>query len=251
MTDTAAVWQLAATPSDQQLAAFARAIGWSSDAVPPAWPICVLPATEAVAALAAQCQQDGKLPVHAVQSFRYSKPLQRGVPLEGEVKLTLRPARATIRLALADASGPVCEANSTIVLADRLPPRPAPAVAPADAAPAIAEQRTPALDVALFQAYQAASGDNNPIHHDPAAAASLGLAAPIAPGMLVLGMMSSFAAATLDCSAPAALDAMFLAPVLAGTALTFRLHPPAAPGRYKLTAEAPDSVVCVQATLTV
>ncbi len=252
MTDTASVWQVAATPSDRQLAEFARVLGWQHDAMPPTWPICLLPDSEAVAELAAQCQKDGKLPVHAVQSFRYSKPLQHGVALTGEVKLTLRPARATIRLALADASGPVCEANSTIVLADRLPPpRPMAAVDPADAAPAMARLETSCLDVELFRAYQDASGDSNPIHHDPAAAASLGLAAPIAPGMLVLGMMSAFAADALQCPAPAALDAMFLSPVLAGTTLTFTLHPPAAPGRYKLTAETPDGVTCVQATLTV
>lgn len=251
MTDAASVWQLAATPSNQQLAEFARVIGWHHEAMPPTWPICLLPDSEAVTELTAQCRHDGKLPVHAVQSFRYKRPMQHGAPVTGEVKLSLRPARATIRLALADASGPFCEANSTIVLADRLPPRPTTAVDPTDATAALAKLETPALDEALFRAYQDASGDSNPIHHDPAAAASLGLAAPIAPGMLVLGMMSAFAADRLDSPAPAALDAMFLSPVLAGTTLTFTLHPPAAPGRYKLTAASPDGVTCVQATLTV
>ena len=184
-----------------------------------------------------------------MQSFRYSRPVEAGHPLQGEVRLAMRPARATIRLALADGAGPVCEASSTIVLAERLPARPA--AAAKDATPALATLETPGLDVPLFSAYQEVSGDNNPIHHDAGAAASLGLAAPIAPGMLVLGMMSAFAADVLECPAPAAVDAMFLAPVLAGTVLTFRLHPPATAGRYKLTAEAPDGVTCVQATITI
>jgi acyl dehydratase len=248
MTEDASAWGVEATPVDEQVAAFARVIGWRHDAVPPTWPICLLPDTGAVAELAAQCERDSRLPVHAVQSFRYSRPVEPGRPLKGEVKLAMRPARATIRLALADGAGPVCEASSTIVLAERLPARPS--AAAKDTTPGLATLETPAIDVPLFRAYQDASGDNNPIHHDAGAAACLGLAAPIAPGMLVLGMMSAFAADVLECPSPSAIDAMFLAPVLAGTALSFRLHPPASTGRYKLTAEAPDGVTCVQATLT-
>ena len=249
MTDAASAWIVEAAPLDEQVARFARAVGWRHEAVPPTWPICLLPDTGAVAELAAQCQRDGTLPVHAVQTLRYSRPVQPGKSLQGEVRLTMRPARATIRLALADEGGPVCEATSTIVLAGRLPPRPA--ATAAGAAPLLAAVQTAVLDVPLFRTYQDVSGDNNPIHHDASAAASLGLAAPTAPGMLVLGMMGSFAADVLECPVPAAIDAMFLAPVLADTVLTFALHPPASNGRYKLTAETPDGVTCVQATLAV
>jgi acyl dehydratase len=44
-----------------------------------------------------------------------------------------------------------------------------------------------------FVRYQGASGDLNPVHHDPAAAASAGFPRPFAPGMWAAGLLGTLA----------------------------------------------------------
>lgn len=49
------------------------------------------------------------------------------------------------------------------------------------------------LSVNHFVRYQGASGDMNPIHHDPAYAAKAGYEQPFAVGMLAAGVMATYA----------------------------------------------------------
>ncbi len=49
------------------------------------------------------------------------------------------------------------------------------------------------LTVTDFVRYQGASGDLNPVHHDPAAAAAAGFDAPLGVGMLPAGAMCAWA----------------------------------------------------------
>lgn len=75
------------------------------------------------------------------------------------------------------------------------------------------------IDVAAIQRYARASGDDNPVHLDPAAARAIGLSDQIAHGMLVMGRLSRVA---LDWRADAVLEALecrFTRPVPAGSAL--------------------------------
>ncbi len=77
-----------------------------------------------------------------------------------------------------------------------------------------------ALDFAAIERYARASGDDNPVHLDPAAARAIGLSGQIAHGMLVMGRLSRVA---LDWRADAVLEALecrFTRPVPAGSALT-------------------------------
>lgn len=77
-----------------------------------------------------------------------------------------------------------------------------------------------ALDLAAIERYARASGDDNPVHLDPAAARAIGLSDQIAHGMLVMGLLSRVA---LDWRADASLEALecrFTRPVPAGSALT-------------------------------
>lgn len=76
------------------------------------------------------------------------------------------------------------------------------------------------LDVDAIGLYARASGDDNPVHLDPAAARAIGLSDQIAHGMLVMGRLSRVA---LDWRADAVIEALecrFTRPVPAGSALT-------------------------------
>lgn len=91
-------------------------------------------------------------------------------------------------------------------------------------APRLGERLPPAplgpLDVAAITGYARASGDNNPVHLDTAAARAIGLPDQVAHGMLVMGRLSRIA---LDWRADAVLEALecrFTRPVPAGSVLT-------------------------------
>jgi 3-hydroxybutyryl-CoA dehydratase len=70
-----------------------------------------------------------------------------------------------------------------------------------------------------IDAYAAASGDFNPIHVDPAFAATTEFGAPIAHGMLLLAYLSRALSARFGraWAATGALEARFRAPALVGT----------------------------------
>lgn len=77
-----------------------------------------------------------------------------------------------------------------------------------------------ALDAAAIERYARASGDENPVHLDAAAARAIGLSEPIVHGMLVMGRLSRLAT---DWRADAVLETLecrFTRPVPAGALLT-------------------------------
>ncbi|MBX3503205.1 MAG: MaoC family dehydratase [Alphaproteobacteria bacterium] len=76
------------------------------------------------------------------------------------------------------------------------------------------------LDAAAIARYARASGDDNPVHLDAAAARAIGLADPVAHGMLVMGRLSRLA---LEWRADAVLESLecrFTRPVPAGSLLS-------------------------------
>ncbi len=235
------------------VAGFAEAIGWTSSQIPPTWPMTILPRTHAIAELVQKCSQGGLVPIHAVQSFRYHRPLMSSETLACQTSLTgSANARCNLKLHVTDAAGePVCDANSSLLLARTLPPAAivVDTVKAAGSGSPLASLETSLLTVEMFRTYQEASGDNNPVHHDPVAARSLGLERPIAPGMMILGMLTSLLFRTLGQPVISRLDAMFIAPVPAGTRLVLSIHAAAAPGRYSLVATDPAKRIFVKATV--
>lgn len=77
-----------------------------------------------------------------------------------------------------------------------------------------------ALDVEAIGRYARASGDDNPVHLDPAAARAIGLSDQIAHGMLVMGRLSRLALGWRADAVLEALECRFTRPVPAGSALT-------------------------------
>ncbi len=69
------------------------------------------------------------------------------------------------------------------------------------------------------EAYAAASGDDNPLHADPALAARVGLERPPIHGMLLVGCLEPFLAAWRPGTTLARLSAKFIRPVLVGEAV--------------------------------
>lgn len=78
----------------------------------------------------------------------------------------------------------------------------------------------PSVDMAMVGSYAAASGDDNPIHVDAAAARSIGLAAPIVQGMLLMGLADTALGDWLPNATCAKLSTRFALPVPVGAAVT-------------------------------
>ena len=68
-------------------------------------------------------------------------------------------------------------------------------------------------------AYAAASGDDNPLHRDPALAARAGLARPPINGMLIMGCFEPYLRAWRPEATVVKLGAKFIRPVLVGEAV--------------------------------
>lgn len=77
----------------------------------------------------------------------------------------------------------------------------------------------PLADHAAVAAYLAASGDDNPLHRDPALARAAGYDDILVPGMLVMGQMAEVLAAWPACGRVDWLLCRFVDPVVVGTAL--------------------------------
>jgi 3-hydroxybutyryl-CoA dehydratase len=84
--------------------------------------------------------------------------------------------------------------------------------------------RTVEVTAARVRAYAAASGDFNPIHVDPAFAATTDFGTPIAHGMLLLAYLARVLGARFGraWAATGTLDARFRAPALVGATITVR-----------------------------
>ncbi len=255
MTGNAASEKLEAYVDNASVTSLAKCIDWKPTAVPPTWPIKLLANTKTASTLAHHCSQSGLFPVHVTQSFRYRRPLAVQMKLACEASLVgLDTGRCKLNLHVGDSSGDViCEASSSLVLVRDLSPISNPASGsrlPTGMATK-ASASTPVLTVDLFKTYMDASGDINPIHHDETAAMSLGFEKPIAPGMLIAGMMTSFFTQVLKQPGVSRLDAVFVAPVLAGCKLTFTLSEADASGRYQLFATDEDGRLCVRMTAVI
>ena len=103
-----------------------------------------------------------------------------------------------------------------------------------------------AADVA---AYAAASGDDNPLHTDPAIAARAGLARPPVHGMLLMGCFEPFLAAWRPGAEVIKLSGKFIRPVLVGEAIEVAgkvvKAPPDAPVVLRLTVKRDGDLVCL------
>lgn len=75
------------------------------------------------------------------------------------------------------------------------------------------------LGVDDFARYAAASGDQNPLHTDVAAARAAGFDAPIAHGMLVMGLLGRVTAAVAGTAAIRSFQARFVATTAPGETL--------------------------------
>ena len=72
------------------------------------------------------------------------------------------------------------------------------------------------FDTAAVAAYAAASGDHNPLHSDPAIAASVGLSAPPVHGMLLMAAIEPALAAWRPDLRVTKLSGTFVEPLLVG-----------------------------------
>ncbi len=84
--------------------------------------------------------------------------------------------------------------------------------------------RLPAVDLpvaghALVASYLAASGDDNPLHREPALARAAGFDDILVPGMLVMGQMAEVLCAFPGCAAIVSFHCRFVEPVVVGAAL--------------------------------
>lgn len=109
------------TVDNADVEAFAASLGLPASPIPPTFAIRCLFHPAVRSALAKFLPDDGSLPIHVGQRFRYHRPLVPGEMLG--CTLTATPAAdgrpfALIRLDLADAAGaPVCRAESEIAIA--------------------------------------------------------------------------------------------------------------------------------------
>ena len=98
-------------------------------------------------------------------------------------------------------------------------------------------------------AYAAASGDDNPLHLDPALAAQAGLAAPPIHGMLIMACLTPYLAAWRPEVTTQKIAAKFVEPVLLGE--TFEVSgkvvqaTEGAPAVVRLTARRGAAIVCL------
>lgn len=110
------------------------------------------------------------------------------------------------------------------------------ASAPRSAPPPAPELPTPGTDLgtvtrAAIARYAGASGDVNRVHVDEPFALAAGHPAPLAHGMLTMGLTGSALTSAFGHARVASFGGRFLAPVLAGDRLTCMLH---RSGRYGL-----------------
>ena len=92
-------------------------------------------------------------------------------------------------------------------------------------APEVGYEREPFVDAPLsvtdFVRYQGASGDMNPIHHDPEFARAAGYPGPFAVGMLQAGILSTYATDWLGATNLRRLKVQFREVAWPGDVLTY------------------------------
>ena len=96
-------------------------------------------------------------------------------------------------------------------------------------------------------AYAEASGDDNPLHFDPAIASAAGLASPPIHGMLLMGCFEPYLAAWQPDARLLRLSVKFIRPVLVGEAVdvSAKVVRAADPAVLRLTAKRGADLVCL------
>lgn len=211
--------------------AFAAAIGYPSDrGVPPTFPIRLM--TQAMTPFMGELDavvhdHDVKL-VHASQGITILHPLPEQGPLTASLAATDIPKdpskdrRLTVTVDVSDAAGTtLATLKSGLMLLPALPTGGKPAGDREGPNPVVVR-----FDDAALRAYAEASLDDNPIHTDPAAARALGLDRCVVQGMLTLGRVTSATASRYAGISIAAVDALFLSPVLSGDSVRISIDEP-------------------------
>jgi len=106
----------------------------------------------------------------------------------------------------------------------------------------IAEHWTPRQDD--FDAFAALSGDDNPIHCDPAHAAATGFGRTVAHGMLLYARLQGMLRAAVPGVRLARLDLAFPAPAYADEALRLTIAPEGAGWRLRAARARCGTSVC-------
>ncbi len=160
-------------------------------------------------------QGRGALPVHVREVIVLRGPLQPGASYSLSAAINeIGPAAELVATLTDPRDGSlVARHEARVVGSERLTPAASRnAAAPPDPHAVPAGTVTPEH----VAAYAAVSGDDNPVHTDAEAARALGLAAPIAHGMYLMGLMQR----ALDpVTYPCRFEAQFVSPATLGTAL--------------------------------
>ena len=111
----------------------------------------------------------------------------------------------------------------------------------------VAARRFGPFEPADVAAYAAASGDNNPLHVDPAIAAAAGLARPPIHGMLLMGCFEPYLAGWRPQARIAKLSGKFIRPVLTGEVVDVsgRVVRAGEPAVIRLTVKRQADLVCL------
>ena len=116
----------------------------------------------------------------------------------------------------------------------------------------IATQTFGPFQASDLAAYAEASGDDNPLHHDPAIAAKAGLDRPPVHGMLIVGCFETFLREWRPEVSVARLSAKFIRPLLVGEGIDVAAKvvqaPADAPAVVRLTVKKSGSardIVCL------
>ncbi|MDJ0631372.1 MAG: MaoC family dehydratase [Rhodobacter sp.] len=201
--------------------AFADLIAEITGAEPPAqpWlaPALLFASAEGQRRLALPRPGPEEMLIHDYQSVAYTGPF----PLDTAFHAAAETRGQDHHITLSTASGPAAALTTALRVVRRADVA---AANPAPFPPRLTETLTwsPLRTVAQSQTdrYLALSADPNLIHRDAALAASLGLGAPIVPGILLASLVQPAAEAALK-AALVKLTARFMAPLAMGT--PFRL----------------------------
>ncbi len=160
-------------------------------------PALLLSAPKVAARLDLPRPGPGAALVHEYQGAEWHGPLPPDRPLLAEATRKPTPEGAEYRFDLGPEGAPPAVTLTTAlrVLAEAEIAAAAPVPFRAAALKAAAFSAPMQVSQPQADRYLALSGDDNPIHRDPAAAARLGRAAPVVPGLLLLALVQPAAEA--------------------------------------------------------
>ena len=128
------------------------------------------------------------------QEFHYTRTFRDNEHCTAHITMQRDADSDPVRLLItadfmATDSTPITTLKSTIRLVEKpKTPQPLSAAAPKERAMGPIDLPLPVIDQEMINRYAALSGDDNPVHLDPAAARALGLTDTIAHGMMVMGL---------------------------------------------------------------